>query len=135
MGYNEQAIRKGVTAEFLAKVYFTIDGWVILIPDSHETSYDFVIEKNGEFRRVQVKTASVYGDLIRVRNKHGQNRTYDQNAYDILVGVWVERKRLYLFHSEDVNSGQHSESISVGRVDGKTMHNRPRPKPYTIINM
>lgn len=135
MGYSENAIRKGMTGEYLAKAFFSKEGYSILLPDSNETSYDFVAEKDGVYTRIQVKTDVSFGDLVRFRNKHGQNRAYSINDYDVLCGVWIERNQIYLFHSIDVNDHGFGETITVATHSGRPLSNHKRLAPYYSGNI
>lgn len=127
------AIRKGMSAEYLAKAFFSKNGYLIITPDTHETSYDFIaVDQNGNSDRVQVKAVNeLKSGLARIRNKHGStNRLYLKNSYDILAGVWVERSKIYLFNSEDVNENEFGEAITVERLDGRKLDSKRRPEPY-----
>ncbi len=108
-------------------------GFTVLTPETHETSYDFVIELEGKYSRVQVKTDVVHKNLVRFRNKHGSsNSFYEVNDYDILAGVWIEKKKIYLFESKLVNNRKHGETISVETVNGEPLKSFERYVPYFV---
>ncbi len=133
MGRNALAIRKGMSAEYLAKAHFSKQGYLIISPDSHETSFDFLIHKGNEVFKVQVKAVLELEDfkLARIRNKHGaNNKSYKQSDYDILAGVWIDKNLIYLFKTEDVNEIGFGETISVSKLDGSKLNNRKRPVSY-----
>ncbi len=132
MGYSGAAIRKGMAAEYLAKAFFSKQGFKILLPDTHETSYDFIIlTEEGEQARVQVKAAVFINDLVRLRNKHGANNvSYKVSDYDILCGVWVEKSRVYLFYSKDINENGFGEALTVDTLDGRSLSKHRRLEPY-----
>lgn len=126
-----------MSAEYLAKAHFSKIGYLILSPDSHETNYDFIIslDENSEKIKVQVKSVLEVKsfNLARIRNKHGSsNKPYAIKDYDILAGVWIERNKIYLFKSEDINSRKFGETLSLCRLDGTPMINRKRQRavPY-----
>lgn len=122
-----------MSAEYLAKAHFSKQGYLILTPDCHETNYDFVILKEGEHKTVQVKSVLEIEsgfNLARIRNKHGQNRSYKREDYDILAGVWIAKNKIYLFRSEDINSAGFGETITIARLDGTKLFKRNRPIPY-----
>ena len=120
-----------MSAEYLAKAFFSKKDFLIITPDTHETHYDFIIENEEDTARVQVKAAVAFEDLIRFRNKHGSNNAfYEISDYDILAGVWVEESRIYLFYSKDINGKEFGESITVGSKTGRILDNHKRPKPY-----
>jgi hypothetical protein len=131
---NSLAIRKGMSAEYLAKAHFSKQGFSIITPDCHETNYDFIaLSKEGLLNRVQVKAVNnlVKFNLARIRNKHGaNNKLYKREDYDILAGVWVERNKIYLFKSEDVNETSFGETISVAKLDNTPLIKFKRPIPY-----
>lgn len=135
MGFSENAIRKGMSAEYLAKAHFSKKGFGIISSDTHEKPYDFIIDAPLGFLKVQVKAAILVKqgnfDLIRFRNKHGsENKFYKREDYDILAGVWVEKNKIALYTSDDVNSGEYGETISLCKTDGSPLGKRHRPTPY-----
>lgn len=131
MGYSASAIRKGMAAEYLAKAYYAKLGYTLLLPDSHETSYDFIACIDDISVRVQVKSDVVFADLVRFRNKHGcNNASYKIDDYDILAGVWVEKSRIYLFNSKDINEQGFGESLTVDTISGRSLSNHRRLVPY-----
>lgn len=122
------AIRKGMSAEYLAKAHFSKQGHLIFSPDCHESHFDFIA---GD-KRVQVKSIIEYPafNIARIRNKHGStNRLYSVEDYDILAGVWVNRNKIYLFNSKDVN-GICKETITIARLDGTELRDFNRPVPF-----
>lgn len=133
MGRSVDAIRKGIIGEQLAKIYFLNQGYEVLSPSTHEKPYDFVVEKNSKFQRVQVKTEVCFGNLVRFRNKHGANNaSYKVSDYDILAGVWIDRKQIYLFKSSDINETKYGESLTVATIDGSELRKFDRPTPYEM---
>lgn len=133
LGRNPLAIRKGMSAEYLAKAHFSKLGYAILSPDCHESHYDFIIDVGDFTSRVQVKSVLILEsfNLARIRNKHGaSNKLYLKDDYDILAGVWVEKNKIYLFKSEDVNELGYGETISIARLNGTELKNFNRPLPY-----
>lgn len=132
LGRNPLAIRKGMSAEYLAKAHFSKLGYAILSPDCHESHYDFIIDVGDFTSRVQVKSVlSTSFNLARIRNKHGAtNKLYLKDDYDILAGVWVEKNKIYLFNSKDINETNYGECITVERLDGTTLTKGNRPRPY-----
>lgn len=136
MGYSRTAITKGVIGEKLAEIYFLQKEYTVLKPETHETNYDFAILKDGEYKRVQVKTNVNYSGLIRFRNKHGANNSsYKIGDYDLLCGVDIDNLVIYLFLSEEINKEGSGETISVARLDGKPLSKHKRFYPYIIENI
>lgn len=138
MGYSDEAIRKGTRAEYLAKLLFQNDGYSILVPDNHDSAFDFAVYKNDfqEVLRVQVKSVLLSGPYLRIRNKHGINRRYKENDYDILCGVHLDKCKAYLFRSDVVNNPENlGESITIERVDKTPLKVFNRPLPFKIYEL
>lgn len=140
MGYNQSAIRKGVTAEYLAKAFFSKQGYTILTADTHEKSYDFIIEKENVFQKVQVKagipsktTKGPY-EYLRFRNKHGSNNAkYTAEDYDILAGVDITNSTIYLYNHKYLIDEGFSETITAARLDKPDAQvTKKRPVPLLI---
>lgn len=138
MGYNPDAVLKGLKAECLAKFYYMQKGYSILNPEGHETSFDFVAysKNKNKFIRVQVKSDRGNQDLVRFSNKRGgSNSKYLSTDYDILIGVWVEKLRVYLFHSYEVNNSKYGTELTVERKDGKPLLKRDRAIPFEVSDL
>lgn len=141
MGHSTAAIQKGDFSEAIARAYYTGQGFTVLTAETHETHYDFVIEKDNVFQKVQVKTC-VYAfrdtdrspTLIRIRNKRGQNSPYEKGDYDILVGVWREGGKMFFF-TQDEAMKVPSETISVAREDGTPIRHKKSSerKPFQVV--
>ena len=136
MGHSEKAIAKGTRCELYAQTWFLKNDYTVLVPTTHEKPYDFVVEKDGCYERVQVKANVLFGDLVRFRNKHGANNaSYSIDDYDILVGVWEDGNSLWFFRSQDINGTGKSESITVATVSGRPLREYKgysRPKPFRV---
>lgn len=133
MARSALALRKGMSAEYLAKAHFSKIGYLILSPDSHETNYDFIISRTNDLLKVQVKSVIELKafSLARIRNKHGAtNKPYAIKDYDILAGVWVERNKIYLFRSADINENQYGEALTISKLNNTSLSNHKRPLPY-----
>lgn len=138
MGYSTSAVSKGLQAECLAKFLFLRRGYVILNPEGHETHFDFVAydTKRNKAIRVQVKSDRGNEELVRFSNKRGcKNTRYQASDYDILVGVWVEKLRLYIFNSNEINSLDTGSELTVARKDGKPLLNRKRISPNEVVDL
>jgi len=138
IGYSDKAVKKGTIGEYLVKVYFLNEEYNIFNPDNHETSLDFMVEKQNVLTKIQVKcvnTVKISGvEYLRVRNKHGRNAPYKKGDYDLLVGVDTQRLDLYIFKAEDIIDNNFGEALTVGRVDGKEITRRKRPQ-FTKISL
>lgn len=131
MGWSQDAIRKGASAEYLAKAFFSKKGFTIYDCDTHEKPFDFLIELDGETKKVQVKAGLHARGLLRFRNKHGANNgSYSVEDYDILAGIWVEKSKIYLFESKVINGPDRKETITVERLDGRELSRHSRILPY-----
>ena len=139
MGHSPSAIQKGDLSEAIAKVLFINEGYTILTADTHETHWDLVITRGSEFIRVQVKSCveskfekGKGNTLVRIRNKRGQNNSYLEEDYDLLIGVWKEGGKAFLFDSRNVNSKDMGETITVARLDGKPLTRTKAPVPKKV---
>ena len=50
--------RTGMATEYQAAAYYTSQGYTVCWPKESQSPYDFIVEKDGTFKRVQVKTPS-----------------------------------------------------------------------------
>jgi hypothetical protein len=73
------------------QIAFKRDGWTVLEPFGHEQAYDFVVEKGGEFKRVQSKSGRLSGGSIDVHvctyGSSGDVRTYSDDEIEVF-GVY-----------------------------------------------
>tara|TARA_R100000808_G_C2140275_1_gene148078 strand:- start:498 stop:881 length:384 start_codon:yes stop_codon:yes gene_type:complete len=82
--------RTGSANEYRAAAYFAEKGWEVFWPPTGKSPCDFVVVRNEETKRIQVKTASNWSqgnsDYIRVQLP----QTYQPGDFDLLVAVAKE---------------------------------------------
>jgi len=99
---------KGDIAELaVAKRFLELGYWVSL-PFGDDAPYDLIIDKNGVFKRVQVKYIKPYNDTIKFRMLSNSGRDY-RKTVDIMVGYNSDNGDCYLIDmSDDI-----SETLSL----------------------
>ena len=99
-------------AEFVRK------GWSIFLPYGEDSSIDLLIEKEGKYSRVQIKTTKPIADVIHCRTKSSNNwqvKKYTKNDID-LFGIYdYENKKGYLIPIEKVE-GMTDVSLRLGKT-------------------
>lgn len=92
---------KGRIAEMIAMTKYISLGYTVLEPVNKDGIYDFVIERNNIFKRVQVKTLRDMGDKYAMsfkstsHNRSGNTvKHYSQGDIDIFVGVDIYNSRV-----------------------------------------
>lgn len=96
--------QKGRISELVAFAKFISLGYTVLTPINKDGVYDCIIERGGEFKRVQIKTArkAVSGSIIVPLRSTSHNRTgntvkgYSANDVDLICGVLPENNKVYL---------------------------------------
>ena len=110
MTYKTNTNQNADIAEQMFKTYALQKGWIVLEPSSRDSDYDFVVDINGRFDRVQVKklTDDV---LTRVVERNNQRTTengkvrnsvdYAERGIEWLVGVNIDSGQIYPYHISD----------------------------------
>lgn len=102
--------KQGDIGTSLAIAYFSIEGYTINIPLSDSQKYDLLLEKEGIFKKVQVKTClkknkgSFKVELRTVTNTRGKKFSVSfisSKDCDILFVV-LPRPKMYLFPVEEI---------------------------------
>lgn len=101
---------KGRISELLAQAKYIELGYKVLEPVNKDGIYDFVIEKDGVFKRVQVKTLTDKGDFYELRtrsvntNSSGHTvKLYTKEEIDLFVGVDISSKNIFEIPFSDCN--------------------------------
>ena len=84
-------VKKGLAAEFIAKAKFLLEGWNIYDEVNYDSKVDFIIEKNNNYFRIQVKCVTKEGTIPFRKLTHSKT-THKQHHYsckdvDFFVGV------------------------------------------------
>ena len=97
--------RHGIESEVLAEYYFVHNGFVVSKPINDFNEYDLVVDYNGVFYRVQVKT--IYYDNSRGRwlsscvtshirgNNRRTNKKYSEDSFDYGLFICKEYNCVY----------------------------------------
>ena len=94
---------KGRISELIAFAKFISLEYVVLEPLNKDGIYDCVIEKDGIFERVQIKTLRIRGNKVIIpmkstsHNRKGNTmKSYTKEDVDWICAVSVELNRVYL---------------------------------------
>jgi hypothetical protein len=86
-------------------------GYTVLIPWSNGERYDMVIERVGQFSRVQVKTGRFFGDrgaircpLFNVNGSSRQRMLYDGSQIDYFAIYCPDNDKIYLINIQKVKT-------------------------------
>lgn len=80
--------KKGDVAELVTAAHCLKNGYQVLFPYGEDTRYDFVIEREGVFKRVQVKYVTPKNGTLDVSCRSSNNwstRAYTTDEIDILA--------------------------------------------------
>jgi PD-(D/E)XK endonuclease len=91
----------GEVSEAVVLARFLEAGFPVLLPFGDNQRYDMVVEVDGRFLRVQVKTAyQALGGCIRFNarttNRHGQNSTHYRGQADLFAAYSPDTKQVYV---------------------------------------
>ena len=89
--------------------HFISLGYEVCLPIGDKRDYDFVIEKNGQLQKVQVKFAGLYNDgqckvALRVmggNQSYGYARKYSDTSFDLLF-VYSGKGEKYLLPWKEI---------------------------------
>ena len=115
---------KGDLGEIIVMAEASRKGYIPLIPISEKKRYDFVLEKNGKFIRVQVKYSEMKDGKIRVNlyhnaGKENKTKTYTDDEIDAIVVFNKETNKCY-FISSAFFKGRHKLELRVDKPKRKS---------------
>lgn len=94
---------------------FIKDGYNILIPFGGSSRYDFVIEKDGVFKRIQVKKATVTENILifstsstLVGTTKVISRGYTDKDIDMFAAVDIDKSLVYLMSVNEVSKSKQT---------------------------
>lgn len=123
MGFNalmEARHTTGVANEFRAASYFSKNGYDIYWPLGAQSRCDFVTERGGVFKKIQIKTAtwSKTGDRkylqCRLKSRNKLGKMYKDGDFDIIV--FIDGNRFWIT-SWDVVKGLVSVCLDCDKED------------------
>lgn len=95
----------GRSGELIAMSKYISLGYTVLQPVNKDGIYDFVIENNGIFKRVQVKTRKFINGLIKISLQRRFTKTtgvkYYSNDIDVFCVVDYETNDVYHINKSD----------------------------------
>ena len=95
---------KGLLGELEFTLHLIKNGWHIFRPLDQNSRVDLIIEKDGKFKRIQVKYCTPYRGCLRVDLEHPGRNTEMYSSNDIdAVGVFdPENQKFYLIPLSDI---------------------------------
>lgn len=104
---------KGRLAELLAITKFIELDYTVLEPVNKDGIYDFVIEKDNNFQKVQVKCLRDKGDIYSMifystshNRKENKRKFYTKEEIDLFVGVDITAKIVVSIPIEKANKAE-----------------------------
>lgn len=108
-------VKKGLAAEHIAKARFLLEGFNVYEEVNYDSKIDFLIEKDGQFIRCQVKCVDNIG-MIPFRHKT-YSRTKSVSDYytckdvDYFIGVDLRKFDIYIIPISSIE-GLHSKTVN-----------------------
>ncbi len=90
--------QKGDIAEAFVTYLLKQNGFNVLIPWGEDNRYDLVTEKNGIFKRIQVKYATPKNDVVEIRVRSCNNYNiihYSSKDIDLIAAYSPEGNKVY----------------------------------------
>jgi hypothetical protein len=78
---------RGVVAEYRAAIILATRGYEVHWPLDPISTYDLLVGKDGVYRKVQVKKATVVSGRMRVKVCAPRNTKYKPGDFDLLLAV------------------------------------------------
>lgn len=91
MNHNHSTHIRGAVSEYRAASWYIERGFNVYWPAVHAGEVDFLIEKDGKYQRVQVKSAGWDGAYLRAVIHSKRSGGYTADSFDLLVIVYEER--------------------------------------------
>lgn len=119
MNYHD----RGAASELFAASQFASRGHHVYFPAMTQSKSDFVVEMDGVFKKVQVKTGCrfnpKYPHLLQIRLGGCGRTRYQTGDFDLLA--IVEGTRLWVVPTDVVDITQCSMSFSTENVSGRKL--------------
>jgi hypothetical protein len=87
------------------------NGLNVLHPDG-QIGYDFVVEFNGKFTRVQIKTTYIISN----DNRYRFDISSKSIGSDVYVFIILRESLFYMYHSDEVRVVQKTFTISTNKI-------------------
>jgi len=127
MTYKTDTNRNADLAEAIVKADLLQRGWIVLVPSSRDSPYDFVVDIGGRFERVQVKkmtNATIHRIVERGNQKvtkNGKIRNsidYARRGIEWIVGVDIDSQKTHYYHIDTYSKKPKSFSTNKHTQDG-----------------
>ncbi len=99
--------QKGTLAELAVGQYLIELGWNVLFPVGENTRYDLIAERDGVFKRVQVKYATPKNGCMDVNCRSSNNWSvlrYTKNDIDVIAAYNPSSRKIYFIDIDKINN-------------------------------
>ena len=98
--------QKGDIAESFVAYLLRLNGFNVLIPWGEDNRYDIVSEKNGVFKRIQVKYVTPKNGIIEVAIRSANNyKTIYYSPYNTdIIAAYTPDNKVYLLSMMDIEN-------------------------------
>jgi len=93
-----------LSAELICASKFARKGYDIFLPLGEPKNIDFITYKNGQFRRIQIKTTKPKNGKLRVKlrsTNNWQNRKYTKEDVDFIVTYDYKNDEMYILDMQE----------------------------------
>jgi len=97
---------KGAIGELAVAAQLVRDGWQILFPYGENSRYDLVIERNGIFKRIQVKYSTPKNGVLRINCRSSNNWSvlpYTADQIDLYAVYDPIHREVFFIPVEETN--------------------------------
>lgn len=97
---------KGTIGELIAAEEFLRRGWVVAFPFGENQRYDLIIERDGLYKRVQVKAVYPRKGVLHINCRSSNNwsvKSYSAEDIDLIAAVDLENEEVYFIGIEQVH--------------------------------
>ena len=134
MGTQKKQIAKEGELRFAAE--FIRKGWNIFLPYGDDSSVDLLIEGDGEYKRIQIKTTKPIDGVIHCRLKSSNNwqvKKYTKKEIDYFGIYDYQNKKGYLIPIESV-VGMIDVSLRIEKTKNNQQIGVRSPEEYLYFS-
>lgn len=109
---------KGDIGQLIAATELIKRGWHIAFPYGENCKYDLIAEKEGLFKRVQVKAVTPKDGILRVNCRSSNNWSvihYRPTDFEILAAVDLGTQKVYFISSDKIHKNMFTLRLSTPR--------------------
>lgn len=114
---------KGVIGELAVAAHLAREGWQVLFPYGENCRYDLVIERNGIFKRVQVKYSTPKNGALRINCRSSNNWSvlpYTAEQIDMYAVYDSEHKDIFFIPIQETNTSVMNLRIAESKNNQQT---------------